>query len=63
GGFRKIKINEVNDFYHPYLKKFQIKAIVAYRELHGKFKSADDLKPIKVLDEASIEKIKPYLEF
>lgn len=63
GGFRKLKINEVNDFYHPYLKKYQVKAIVAYREQHGKFKSADDLKPIKVLDESIIEKIKPYLEF
>jgi competence protein ComEA len=63
GGFRKIKINSVEDFTHPYIKKFQIKAIVAYRQQHGNFKSADDLKVIKVLDEPTIEKIKPYLEF
>jgi competence protein ComEA len=63
GGFRRIKINEVADFTHPYIKRFQVKAIVAYRQQHGNFKSADDLKAIKILDEATIEKIKPYLEF
>lgn len=62
---KKLKINtlSVSDFRHPYLKYFQAKAIIAYREQHGAFKSADDLKQIKVLDEATIQKIEPYLEF
>lgn len=62
---KKLKINtlSVTDFRHPYLKYFQAKAIIAYREQHGTFKSAEDLKAIKVLDEATIQKIEPYLEF
>jgi competence protein ComEA len=62
---KHLKINElpVENLRHPYLRFFQAKAIIAYRDQHGKFKSAEDLKQIKVLDEATIEKIKPYLEF
>jgi competence protein ComEA len=64
-GVKKLKINTLSatDFKHPYLKFFQAKAIMAYRDQHGAFKSADDLKQIKVLDEATITKILPYLEF
>ncbi len=64
-GVKRLKINTlaIADFKHPYLKFFQTKAIVAYREQHGAFKSAEDLKQIKVLDEATIQKIEPYLEF
>ncbi|WP_394993835.1 helix-hairpin-helix domain-containing protein [Emticicia sp.] len=62
---KKLKINTLamSDFKHPYLRFFQAKAIIAYREQHGAFKSAEDLKQIKVLDEATIVKIEPYLEF
>ena len=62
---KRLKINalSVADFRHPYLKYFQAKAIIAYREQHGAFKSTEDLKQIKVLDEATIQKIEPYLEF
>lgn len=62
---KKLKINSlpVSDFRHPYLKYFQAKAIIAYREQHGAFKSAEELKAIKVLDESTIQKIEPYLEF
>jgi competence protein ComEA len=64
-GVKKLKINALSaaDFKHPYLKSFQAKAIIAYREQHGAFKSTDDLKQIKVLDEVTIAKIVPYLEF
>ena len=64
-GVRKLKINTLGaeDFKHPYLKFFQAKAIIAYRDQHGVFKSVEDLKQIKVLDEATITKISPYLEF
>jgi competence protein ComEA len=65
GGFRKLKINQLalTDLRHPYLKYHQAKAILAYREQHGAFKNAEDLKQIKLLDEATIAKIEPYLEF
>lgn len=64
-GVKKLKINalSMSEFRHPYLKYFQAKAIIAYRDQHGAFKSIEDLKQIKVLDEASIAKIEPYLEF
>ena len=60
---KKIKINELDNFRHPYLKFNQVKVIVAYRKQHGNFKNAKDLKEIKILDDATISKIEPYLEF
>ena len=62
---KRLKINELalENLKHPYLRFFQAKAIIAYREQHGAYKSAEDLKNIKVLDEATIERLKPYLEF
>lgn len=62
---RKIKINEITpeDFKHFYLKSYVVKAIVAYRQQHGKFSSRKDLENIKVLDAKSLDKIAPYLEF
>lgn len=60
---RKISINEVESFKHPYLKFNQVKAIISYRKQHGKFNSAEDLKNVKILDEETIRKISPYLSF
>ncbi|MCP9755401.1 hypothetical protein EGI26_09575 [Lacihabitans sp. CCS-44] len=60
---KKIRINELDNFRHPYLKFNQVKVIVAYRKQHGNFKNAEDLKEIKILDDATILKIEPYLEF
>jgi competence protein ComEA len=60
---RKIPINTVTELKHIYLKPYVAKAILAYRQQHGKFASADDLKPIKLLDEQTLERLKPYLEF
>ena len=64
-GVKRLNINTLglSDFKHPYIKYFHAKAIVAYREQHGAYKSAEDLKQIKVLDEATIAKIAPYLAF
>lgn len=64
-GVKKLKINQISltDFRHPYLKYHQAKAIIAYRDQHGAFKSSEDLKQIKVLEEATILKILPYVEF
>ncbi|GAB3522766.1 ComEA family DNA-binding protein [Emticicia fontis] len=65
GGIKKLKVNQLSiaDLRHPYLKFAQARAIIAYREQHGSFKSIDDLKQIKLLDEATIQKLEPYLEF
>lgn len=46
---------------HPYINWKLANAIVAYREQHGTFTSVDDLKNIMILDEATFQKIKPYL--
>lgn len=64
-GVKKLKINQISlaDFRHPHLKYHQAKAIIAYRDQHGAFKNSEDLKQIKVLDEATIMKILPYVEF
>lgn len=62
---KRLKINQLSiaELRHPYLKFAQARAIIAYREQHGSFKSIEDLKQIKILDEATIQKIEPYLEF
>ncbi|WP_158267609.1 ComEA family DNA-binding protein [Adhaeribacter arboris] len=46
---------------HPYLGYKLARHIVAYRTQHGPFSSLDDLRNIKTLDEATYQKIKPYL--
>ncbi len=48
---------------HPFLSRRQAQIIVNYREQHGAYTSAESLKPIKILDGKTIEKITPYLEF
>ncbi|HXH18358.1 MAG TPA: helix-hairpin-helix domain-containing protein [Chitinophagales bacterium] len=46
---------------HPYFGKNIAKAIVNYRQQHGFFRSADDLKKIYLIDEKNIKKIEPYI--
>lgn len=48
---------------HPYLKWEFAKAIIRYREAHGKFQNADQLKEIWNLPIEVLEKIRPYLSF
>ena len=48
---------------HPFLSRRQAEIIVRYREQHGAFASAESLKPIRILDAKTIEKMAPYLEF
>jgi competence ComEA-like helix-hairpin-helix protein len=47
---------------HPYIRWNLAKAIVAYRQQHGKFNSLDELKKISLIAEAAYEKMKAYLE-
>jgi DNA uptake protein and related DNA-binding proteins len=46
---------------HPYLDYYVAKAIVNYRDKHGKYKSVEDLKNAKLIYIELFEKIKPYL--
>ncbi|UFH57017.1 helix-hairpin-helix domain-containing protein [Spirosoma sp. KNUC1025] len=65
-GVRKIPVNTatVEELdRHPFLSRRQAQVIVSYREQHGAFTSAGSLKPIRILDARTIEKIAPYLEF
>jgi competence ComEA-like helix-hairpin-helix protein len=64
---KKININAVSAEElgrHPYLRNKMINAtIINYRSQHGPFSNIDDLKKVKVMDEALIKKIGPYLSF
>lgn len=48
---------------HVYLSKRQAEIIVRYREQHGPFASPEALRPIRVLDAKTLEKLGPYLDF
>ncbi|GAA4403949.1 helix-hairpin-helix domain-containing protein [Nibrella viscosa] len=48
---------------HVYLSYRQAQVIVNYRNQHGPFTSLESLKPIRVLDAGTIEKLAPYLTF
>jgi competence protein ComEA len=47
----------------PYLSRRQAEIIVRYREQHGAYANADALKPIRMLDAKTIERLTPYLAF
>lgn len=48
---------------HPYLDYYQARAIVSWREKGHKYSGAEDLRPITLLDDSTIAKIAPYLEY
>ncbi|TPE44718.1 ComEA family DNA-binding protein [Pontibacter mangrovi] len=46
---------------HPYLSPNVARAIVAYREQHGKYEKVEDVRQVKLVTAELYEKIKPYL--
>jgi len=48
---------------HPYVKYGEAKVIVAYREQHGKYNSAEELLDIKIFTEEWLDRLEPYLTF
>jgi DNA uptake protein ComE-like DNA-binding protein len=46
---------------HPYIKWNLANAIVEYRNQHGNYASADDLKKISMITEEIFTKLKPYI--
>lgn len=65
-GIRKLNINtDPADSLarHPYMQYRQAKALVAYRNQHGKLKNRQELLSIPVFDQVWLDKIEPYLIF
>lgn len=63
---KKIKINLADEFVlsgFPYISKRYASQIINYRNQHGIFRGIDDLKKIKSLDDALIQKIEPYIDY
>jgi len=63
---RKIKINQVSSEdlkSHPYLDWKLANAIVNYRDHHGAYESWKDLDQIRLMDEETKTKLKPYIAF
>jgi competence protein ComEA len=64
---RKININsatveELSS--HSYLRNKKLATVIVnYRDQHGPYSSAEDLRKVRILDEKTIEKITPYLAF
>ncbi len=47
----------------PYLEKYDVSAMLKYRELEGRINSMEDLKVNKILTPEKAEKVEPYLDF
>ncbi|WP_338876542.1 helix-hairpin-helix domain-containing protein [Spirosoma sp. SC4-14] len=63
---RRIRINTASADEldrHPFLSRRQAEIIVRYREQHGAYSSVEALRPIRILDAKTIDKLAPYLEF
>jgi len=63
---KKIPINTVTFeqlSHFPYLSYKQMNAIIQFRKQHGEYESLADLKNIAIMDDATLEKIKPYITF
>jgi competence ComEA-like helix-hairpin-helix protein len=63
GKVKKLPINldEPPFFNHPYLTYLQAKIIRAYIIQHGPIKDPQDLLKIKIMNQETLEKIRPYL--
>ncbi len=48
---------------HPYIKKKFADIIVNYRQQHGNYTKAEDLLKTKIIDEATVNKLRGYLRF
>lgn len=63
---KKILINSAafqNLIKMPYLSRYQVNAILKYRELTGNIRSMDELKDNLILPDSTIGKVRYYLDF
>jgi competence protein ComEA len=59
---QKIKLNTMTlEVKHPYIRRKEAQAIVAYRLQHGNIQNIDQLLEIKVLTKEWIEKVRKYI--
>lgn len=47
---------------HPYINYDLARIILNYRQQHGDFKSSEELRKIKAIDEGTFLRLKPYLD-
>jgi DNA uptake protein ComE-like DNA-binding protein len=48
---------------HPYVGLRLGRVLIAYRQQHGPYQQATDLRKIRILDDLTFEKLQPYLRF
>jgi competence ComEA-like helix-hairpin-helix protein len=60
-----ILINEIdlNNFSNPYISKKMARMIKAYKDQHGSFRNASELRKVYPPDSMWCEKVLPYLRF
>jgi DNA uptake protein ComE-like DNA-binding protein len=46
---------------HPYIKTHQARALIAYRKMHGSFRSLQDLQNCAAMDAQTCQRLAPYL--
>lgn len=64
--FRKMSINQADAEElkrHPYINSKLAVTVVRFRDKHGGFSGADDLRQIRLLNDENLLKILPYLSF
>ncbi|MTB52578.1 helix-hairpin-helix domain-containing protein [Lewinella sp. W8] len=54
-------VDELNR--HPYISRKVANNIVSYRQKHGPYRSAEDLRPLRLLTPENLEQLLPYLSF
>ena len=63
---KKINVNTITFdglSHFPYLTYKQVNAIIRFREQHGEYETLADLKNIAIMDDVTLQKIKPYVTF
>ncbi|MNL38591.1 Helix-hairpin-helix motif protein [compost metagenome] len=65
-GIKKINVNTAgaDDFRnHPYIRYKQVNALIQYRKQHGNYSNIADLNKVLILNQETISRLAPYLEF
>jgi competence protein ComEA len=63
---RKVQVNsaEFRDLWRvPYLKRYDILAIIKYRDFKGKIGDLEELVSNKIVSDSTARKVRPYLVF
>lgn len=66
GRLKKINVNtaQFDDFKnHPYIRYKQVNALIQYRKQHGNYSNIADLYKVAIMNQETISRLTPYLEF